>query len=124
MRAIENSFIINAFIDHWFDVAFIVLAVIVLWLLLKFIVNNDKSKVTKILVGLVVEAEKFLGTSTGQIKKKQVISWFYTRYPVLAMFIDEEKLSTLIDTVVYNINYYLIAEDANLLSLSEEQDKG
>ena len=125
MQFINDSIIVTFLLDHLLDISLIVLIAILAIVKIKRWIKNylggDTGKAMKIIYSLVIEAEKLLGSSTGQIKKEQVISWFYTRYPVISMFISETDLSRLIDIAVTSINRYLERSGANLYSLQEEQ---
>ena len=125
MQFINDSIIVTFLLDHLLDISLIVLIAIFAIVKIKRWIKNylggDTGKAMKIIYSLVIEAEKLLGSSTGQIKKEQVISWFYTRYPVISMFISETDLSRLIDIAVTSINRYLERSGANLYSLQEEQ---
>ena len=124
MQFINNSVIVTFLLDHLLDISLIVLIAIFAIVKIKRWIKNylggDTGKAMKIIYSLVIEAEKMLGSSTGQIKKEQVISWFCTRYPVISMFISETDLSRLIDIAVTSINRYLERSGANLYSLQEE----
>ena len=63
--------------------------------------------INQILYALAVEAERLYGSKTGQVKKKQVIAWFYERYKWLSFFVTETELNDWIDTVVDNMNDWL-----------------
>lgn len=63
--------------------------------------------INQILYALAVEAERLYGSKTGQIKKKQVIAWFYERYKWLSFFVTETDLNDWIDSVVDNMNEWL-----------------
>ena len=125
MQFINDSIIVTFLLDHLLDISLIVLIAIFAIVKIKRWIKNylggDTGKAMKIIYSLVIEAEKMLGSSTGQIKKEQVISWFCTRYPVISMFISETDLSRLIDIAVTSINRYLERSGANLYSLQEEQ---
>ena len=125
MQFINDSVIVTFLLDHLLDISLIVLIAIFAIVKIKRWIKNylggDTGKAMKIIYSLVIEAEKLLGSSTGQIKKEQVISWFYTRYPIISMFISETDLSRLIDIAVTSINRYLERSGANLYSLQEEQ---
>ena len=125
MQFINDSVIVTFLLDHLLDISLIVLIAIFAIVKIKRWIKNylggDTGKAMKIIYSLVIEAEKMLGSSTGQIKKEQVISWFCTRYSVISMFISETDLSRLIDIAVTSINRYLERSGANLYSLQEEQ---
>lgn len=123
MDYIYNSYIISFVANHCVDLLIIIVACVFLFVFAKEVFTSNDGRIRKIVNSLVVEAEKFLGSSTGQIKKKQVISWFYTKHPTLSLFVSEDTLSKMIDAAVKDLNYYLSKENADLLSLSEEQER-
>lgn len=63
--------------------------------------------INQILYALAIEAERLYGSKTGQIKKKQVVAWFYERYKWLSFFITETDLNEWIDIVVDSMNEWL-----------------
>lgn len=72
-------------------------------------VSPDKrfAIINQILYALAIEAERLYGSKTGQLKKKQVIAWFYERYKWLSFFITEADLNEWIDEVVSSMNEWL-----------------
>ena len=70
---------------------------------------------------MVIEAEKDLGSKTGQLKKKQVISKVYSQLPVFIRFVvNEATVSRLIDEAVHFMKESLEQNNSTLSSLSEE----
>ena len=63
--------------------------------------------VNEILFALAVEAERLYGGNTGQVKKKQVIAWFYERYKWLSILIKKDDITVWIDLVVDDMNAWL-----------------
>lgn len=111
----QNSVILTFSATHWIDIAIVVGFIALLVLAKKLIVKYDKGgKVKSIITALCIEAEKYLGSNTGKLKKQQVITWFKSRYPVLSLFVSDATLNSLIDNIVDGINEYLKENKATL----------
>lgn len=111
-------------------IAIVIGAIIAVVLLIVFIVafinmspEKRRGTINKILYALAVEAERLYGGKTGEVKKKQVIAWFYERYKWMSFFITEEELSFWIDEVVDSLNDWLQSNPVgakNLIGDTEE----
>jgi len=111
----KTSLIVNFFTTYWLDLVIVAAVVLLFYIIKKLLIRFDKNnKVKNIIVQLCIEAEKYLGGKTGELKKKQVIAWFRARYPFLSAFISEQMLSSLIDNIVVYINNYLTDNNATL----------
>lgn len=89
-------------------------AVIAAIMIIAFVVTFAKASpekryatINQILYALAVEAERLYGSKTGEVKKKQVVAWFYERYKWLSFFVTEEELNEWIDSVVDSLNDWL-----------------
>ena len=69
--------------------------------------EKRRQLIGQLLYTLAVEAERLYGGKTGQIKKMQVIAWFYARYKWLSLFLSEEILSKWIDDTVTKMNNWM-----------------
>lgn len=78
----------------------------VVWLV-KTTPAKRRELINKVLFALAIEAERLYGSKTGQIKKRQVVAWFYERYKWLAMLVSEETLCGWIDEAVTDMNEWL-----------------
>lgn len=76
--------------------------------------------INQILGALALEAERLYGSKTGQMKKKQVIAWFYERYKWLALFVSKDKLDVWIDDVVAAMNEWLQSNPVGAANLIGE----
>ena len=108
------------------SLAVLVLAAIVIFLI--FFIKSTPEKrreiVNELLFALAVEAERLYGSKTGQIKKKQVIAWFYERYKWLARLIPQDVLSEWIDDVVSDFNVWMKSNPAgasNIITAGETE---
>ena len=115
MSKMDKSVIIAFLTSSWMDLIIIVLFVLLLIGTGKLLVRYDKGgKIKGILITLCIEAEKYLGSGTGKLKKQEVITWFRSRHPMLSLFVSTEVLDKLIDNVVAGINKYLSENDVTL----------
>lgn len=113
--------ILNIIVHYRVDIIVTLAVLLAVYLIRFYMIKYDKSgKVRKIVTALCVEAEKYLGSKTGQLKKEQVVTWFYIRYKFLGLFITKQTLSNLIDNVVESINDYLEENNTDLKGIAEE----
>ena len=64
--------------------------------------NEQLKKVKEWLLYAVTEAEKELGSGTGQIKLRYVYDMFIAKFPYLAKVVSFEAFSNLVDEVLDN----------------------
>lgn len=64
---------------------------------LKLTPQQQLSKVKTALLYMVTEAEKELKSKTGRVKRSMVWEWLVERFPVISLFITEEKYDELLD---------------------------
>lgn len=60
----------------------------------------------------VIEAEKELGSGTGQLKLRKVYDMFLSKFGFLAKIISFEKFSELVDIALYKMENVLVNNDA------------
>ena len=125
MQFINDSVIVTFLLDHLLDISLIVLIAIFAIVKIKRWIKNylggDTGKAMKIIYSLVIEAEKDLGSKTGQLKKKQVISKVYKQLPVCIRFVvNEATVERFINEAVHFMKEALEQNNSNLASLSEE----
>ena len=68
--------------------------------ILIYLVSNQKSKIIEWLKYAVVEAEKMLGSGTGQLKLRQVYDWFCTKFPTTATVMPFAVFSSWVDVAL------------------------
>ena len=119
--SISNSVICQFIYWHWLDIVLALVLIAFFGILVSYLASRPNGIVAKIIYGLVIEAEKDLGSKTGQLKKKQVISKVYSQLPVFIRFVvNEATVSRLIDEAVHFMKEALEQNNSTLSSLSEE----
>ena len=119
--SVAHSYICQLIYWHWLDIALVTVFLLLFGVLLSYLASRPNGIVAKLVYGLVIEAEKDLGSKTGQLKKKQVISKVYKQLPVCIRFVvNEATVSRMIDEAVHFMKEALEQNNSNLASLSEE----
>lgn len=119
--SISHSIICQFIYRHWLDIILAIMFIIFFSILISYLASRPNGIVAKIIYGLVIEAEKDLGSKTGQLKKKQVISKVYRQLPVFLRFVvNEATVSRMIDEAVHFMKKSLEQNNSTLSSLSEE----
>ena len=119
--SISHSVICQFIYWHWLDIVLALVLITFFGILVSYLASRPNGIVAKLIYGLVIEAEKDLGSKTGQLKKKQVISKVYSQLPVFIRFVvNEATVSRLIDEAVHFMKESLEQNNSNLSSLSEE----
>ena len=119
--SISHSIICKFIYLHWLDIVLALVFFIFFSILVSYLASRPNGIVAKIIYGLVIEAEKDLGSKTGQLKKKQVISKVYRQLPVFLRYVvNEATVSRMIDEAVHFMKVSLEQNNSTLSSLSEE----
>lgn len=119
--SISHSIICQFIYWHWLDIVLALVFFLFFGILVSYLASRPNGIIAKIIYGLVIEAEKDLGSKTGQLKKKQVISKVYSQLPVFIRFvINEATVSRMIDEAVHFMKKSLEQNNSTLSSLSEE----
>lgn len=119
--SISHSIICQFIYWHWLDIVLAIVFILFFSILISYLASRPNGIVAKIIYGLVIEAEKDLGSKTGQLKKKQVISKVYSQLPVFIRFVvNEATVSRMIDEAVHFMKVSLEQNNSTLTSLSEE----
>ena len=88
--------ILQKLIENW--VIFVIALVMVLFTVhvvlrfLKLTPQQQLEKVKTALLYMVTEAERELKSKTGRVKRSMVWEWLVERFPVITLFITEEKI--------------------------------
>lgn len=90
--------------NNWYIILVAVAAVaVIVYLVAKFLKYPRQEQLQKIkewLLFAVAEAERELGSGTGQLKLRYVYDKFVTKFPYLVQFIPFEMFSSLVDEVL------------------------
>lgn len=88
-------------IDYWMllvvAAAVLVAGVLSIWKFAKLPTNEQINAVKEWLVGVVVEAERELGSGTGALKLRQVYDLFVIRFPWMAKIISFDTFAMWVD---------------------------
>ncbi len=75
--------------------------------ILIYLIINQKHKVIEWLKYAVSEAEKILGSGTGQLKLRQVYDWFCAKFRFLAAVLPFRVFSAWVDTALETMREWL-----------------
>ena len=119
--SVAHSYICQFIYWHWLDILLAIVFALFFGVLLSYLASKPNGIVAKLVYGLVIEAEKDLGSKTGQLKKKQVISKVYKQLPVCIRFVvNEATVERFINEAVHFMKEALEQNNSTLASLSEE----
>ena len=119
--SIAHSYICQFIYWHWLDILLAIVFALFFGVLLSYLASKPNGIVAKLVYGLVIEAEKDLGSKAGQLKKKQVISKVYKQLPVCIRFVvNEATVERFINEAVHFMKEALEQNNSTLASLSEE----
>jgi hypothetical protein len=96
------------------DTVEFVLAVIIIVAAIGLYIYNtvrsfNNNTLTSLVKTAIIEAEKYLGSSTGTYKLNYAISYIYERMPnIIKQFISVKKIEDLIEEEVYYLNNFLL----------------
>ena len=103
-------------IDHWYlIIAFVAVGAaggIAVYHFIKLPTNDQLDKVREWLLWAVTEAEKDLGSGTGQLKLRQVYDQFVARFPWLAKVVPFSTFSDLVDEALIDMREMLKHNEA------------
>ena len=72
-----------------------------------YLITNQRTKVIEWLKFAVVEAEKLLGSGTGQLKLRQVYDWFCEKFPTTAALLPFAVFSAWVDVALETMKRWL-----------------
>lgn len=76
-------------------------------IVLIYLIINQKTKVMEWLKYAVAEAEKLLGSGTGQLKLRQVYDWFCEKFPTTAALLPFAVFSAWVDVALETMKRWL-----------------
>ena len=89
------------------DIVALSVGAIILVDVIVYMVINQKAKIIEWLKWAVVEAERLLGSGTGQLKLRQVYDWFCVKFPVVAAVLPFRVFSGWVDTALDTMRQWL-----------------
>ena len=122
--------ILKMIIENW--LIFVIVLILVLFVVyavlrfLKLTPQQQLGKVKTALLYMVTEAEKELKSKTGRVKRSMVWEWLVERFPIISLFITEEKYDELLDQALDEFRKMLEGNDSlydyvyNTLTVTEE----
>lgn len=122
--------ILQKLIENW--VIFVIALVLVLftvYVVLRFLKLTPQQQLDKVktaLLYMVTEAERELKSKTGRVKRSMVWEWLVERFPIISLFITEEKYDKLLDQALEEFKKMLENNDSlydyvyNTLTVTEE----
>lgn len=72
-----------------------------------YLVCNEQKKISNWLIWAVSEAEKILGSGTGQLKLHTVYAWFTEKFPFIAVILPFAVFSAWVDTALVTLRKWL-----------------
>lgn len=85
---------INFLSENWMNI----LAILLVILIIAYVIYTKQTTIVKSwLLFAVSEAEKYLGSKTGELKLEYVYDLFMLRFPILKLFISKELFKKLVD---------------------------
>lgn len=102
---------IDFLVENWYilvaQIAVITIAAFAVYTFIKMPRSAQIKKVKEWLLWAVAEAEKELGSGTGQLKLRYVYNMFVTRFPAIAAVISFETFSKLVDQALKKLDELL-----------------
>ena len=110
----------NILSNYWVDAIIILVAVVLLIVAYK---AGHRNTVKKIILSLVVQAEKALGSGTGELKYAMVIEAVYNKLPTVMRFLfTPEEIDNMIEEGVDKLKE-ILASGVTLDGYDDEQLK-
>lgn len=82
------------------EIVALIIGAIILVIVVAYLVINQKKNILEWLLKAVVEAEKELGSGTGQLKLRTVYDWFIEAFPVVSAFVPFSVFSAWVDVAL------------------------
>ena len=106
--------------NHWVSIVIVIAAIVILAILYK---TGHTEIVKKIVLSLVVQAEKALGSGTGELKYAMVIKAIYNELPkIITLLYTPKELDKMIEDGVSKLKE-MLAEGITLDGYDEESLK-
>ena len=82
------------------EIVALIVGAIILVIVVAYLVVNQKKNILEWLLKAVVEAEKELGSGTGQLKLRTVYDWFIEAFPVVSAFVPFSVFAAWVDVAL------------------------
>ena len=89
------------------EIIALVIGAIIFIIVAVYLAINQKNKVIEWLKYAVAEAEKMLGSGTGQLKLRLVYDWFVQKFPFVAAFLPFSVFSSWVDVALETFDKWL-----------------
>lgn len=89
------------------NIVALVAIVVIAAIMVAYMIVNQKAKIMEWLKYAVIEAEKYLGGGTGQLKLRQVYDWFISQFPIVAAFVPFSVFSAWVDVALETMETWL-----------------
>ena len=112
--------LVNTLDYPWNIVAWVAIGIVAVGLIVLIVTLRRQPFIKRFLLKCVVEAEKALGSGTGQLKFAQVYAAFCARFPILSLFLTESRIRKWIEEALDWMEEYLAQSGATLLGNTDE----
>ena len=112
--------LVNTLDYPWNIVAWVAIGIVAVGLIVLIIILRRQPFIKRFLLKCVVEAEKALGSGTGQLKFAQVYAAFVAKFPIISLFLTEGRIKKWIEEALDWMEEYLAQSGASLLGNNEE----
>ena len=90
-----------------YEIIALIIVLIVTVLAIIYLIAHQRTKVIEWLKFAVVEAEKYLGTGTGQLKLRNVYDMFCKQFPVVSSILPFKWFSSWVDIALDTMREWL-----------------
>lgn len=105
----------------------IVVGAFAIWAAYEFFTMSREKQIKMVkewLLFAVIEAEKQLGSKTGQVKLRLVYDMFLTKFKYLSMIISFEQFSDLVDETLFSMRNMIKSNEALSNYINKEENNG
>lgn len=89
------------------EIVALIVGAIIAVIIIAYLVINQKAKINEWLKFAVIEAERYLGGGTGQLKLRTVYDWFIEQFPIVAAFVPFSVFSAWVDVALETMEEWL-----------------
>lgn len=103
---------VNDFLKTLVQCPYVIMFVVILIAVTFYVVKRGKKGLYDVALYLVSVAEEQWGSGTGKIKFAEVISTMKKNYPIITLFISEEKLAKIIEDALAEMKCVIAQKQA------------